>query len=277
MSPLELLHQRRVLAVCAALLSLFACHSFGETTEASQAGGDGGAMTDGAPIACDASAPGCDPSCPGGGCTPAPSCRAIHAARAELPDGLYWIAPDNAVSHQPVNVYCDMTTDGGGWTLVARSVPGFALKSGFGWHGAYGVAGDNTQPFSLGVSQVGLAFTEILFGARGSKKRWDAPVYKHAVPTDFLQKYVTTSFKPTTHPSPATVLGTCSPPDGPSMLGVLGHTSIDERFAFYDDPKNPTFGLDSAEWNTNGAYDSEPAKCAYSGALTGKPEMIFVR
>jgi hypothetical protein len=34
------------------------------------------------------------------------------------PDGLYWIKNDNIDSGTPFQIYADMTTDGGGWTLI---------------------------------------------------------------------------------------------------------------------------------------------------------------
>lgn len=34
------------------------------------------------------------------------------------PDGLYWIKNDNINTGTPFQVYADMTTDGGGWTLI---------------------------------------------------------------------------------------------------------------------------------------------------------------
>jgi hypothetical protein len=176
-----------------------------------------------------------------------------------------------------IDVWCDMTTDDGGWTLVGRSVSGQQTDS-FGWNGQTGGLGNDAQPYSLGLTQNPIPFREILLGAHDGTKAWrkGGNVFKLAVPSDFLSLYKTSAVslqKPT-----RMVSGTCVPTADGWMFNVAGYTENTSGafyFADYDQ------GMIGTGLRSDGFGLADPCcdgdACDRTADLQGRPGMIFVR
>jgi large repetitive protein len=77
----------------------------------------------------------------GGGCPLGGTCNEIQSNGYDEGDGVYTIDPDgHSTGLDPFEVYCDMTTDGGGWTEIAYSADlpfqqHFSNGDGYRWLG----------------------------------------------------------------------------------------------------------------------------------------------
>jgi hypothetical protein len=100
-------------------------------------------------------------------------------------DGLYWVYPGGPTT-TPYQVYCDMTTDGGGWMLVSRSHPTTVNYNGenWGWKGGtIGSINDFSQAYQLGWGEIwngNATFTSYIFGNQRTNvdNSWGPFIYK---------------------------------------------------------------------------------------------------
>lgn len=100
-------------------------------------------------------------------------------------DNYYYLYPQGPSSNG-VLVWCDMTTDGGGWMLAARSHPSIVNYNGtnWGWQGnSIGYIKDFTQAYQLGWWQYFngyTSFTSYIYGNRSNlfNNTWGSFIYK---------------------------------------------------------------------------------------------------
>lgn len=122
-------------------------------------------------------------------------------------DGYYYLYPSGNRSDGGELVWCDMTTDGGGWMLIARS-HATGTPATWGWLGnREGDVKDFSQPYQAGWGQYWkdyTSFTSFIFGNRlnANNSQWGPFIYKYSginyntfMTSDTLQTYTTSVLK----------------------------------------------------------------------------------
>lgn len=189
------------------------------------------------------------------------SCYSLFKS-GQTTSGIYSIDPSNSGS--PINAYCDMTTNGGGWTLVGRSVTG-ASSVTFGWQQDTGSVSDDTVPYSLNVVTAGLKFSVAMFGDYSAGKTWGSYVYTRPFSSVDVVTFATSNTGIT---DPTPVVGGVTTA---TMLRRMGFTSTyNDHFFFRDITGGASTGLYHNRWRTVYANDS-------GGNLDASQGLIMVR
>ena len=205
-----------------------------------------------------------------GATTFAKSCKALLEGSPSLlgKDGVQMVDPDGNGANAPFQVWCDMTSDGGGWTLAGRSAD--KGTGDFGWSSKAGSPDDLTVPYSLDFVDSGITFEEILV-------RTDDHAYKLPVPADFDKLLTTKDIEATA--GSTTVAGDCAPnvgfpQPGPRVFWNLGAISSTKTFFFRDiqnfDDGNP-YGLQPSGWHSIGG------DCPGAGQIDKQQGSVLIR
>lgn len=134
-------------------------------------------------------------------------------------------------------VYCDMTMDGGGWTLVARTAVGGA--GSFGWSSKAGSVLSPTAPYVVPANS--LNFTEALVAAYNPPTLiLGAPVIKLSLPPNFA---ASTAAGVAVTPEVLVSGGGCSTGDVPKSLTFAGYTAKTTSFFFSDQSSDGSSGV----------------------------------
>lgn len=199
------------------------------------------------------------------------TCAVHKQLQPDAEDGLYYV--DNGDPNLVQQVHCNMSVDGGGWTLVGRSADDG--RRPFGWGSRTGSAAVTSRYYALDAVRMGFHPTEILVAmGDGDSNDVDNVAYKwpragDALPGDLLQSYGDARHDAT---NVQQVQGNCQPNDRRAFR-YIGHVDDEWRFFFDNDNWYSERGLEQDGFRLAGSDNS----CGDNGRLDNDHGLIFVR
>lgn len=186
-------------------------------------------------------------------------------------NGIYTLCPDGTLN-SATRVYCDMTTDGGGWMLIARSHEIGNISLGkWGWLATgTGELDDFSQPYQLPWytkwHSKSNTFTSVLFGNRLNvyNNEWGPFIYKHVTNYNnlFTTDGIVISSSTTTIKYDLSVYNTTAFPAMQIYLGYATSALTDNSFYLRDYPGIGYGGYPNGMFTT---YVNDPSLWGVSG------------